>query len=265
MEASHEFYKEIIDQLLSTGVLHTQMHILAICGGQVDREVLNECGFRRVTIANLDSRMTPGQFAPFEWSFQDAENLTFQDNAFDFSIVSLGLHHCSSPHRALLEIYRVARNGLVLLEPCDNVLTRLGVRLKIGQDYEHAAVFYSDYSFGGVKNSKIPNFVYRWTEREIRKTINSFAPYGTHTFQFIYKMTIPWTQLTGRRVKLFYYAVRCFLPVLRVFSLFFPKQGNNFAAVILKPVLPRDLHPWLAWKQDEIHLNHTWLSKRYAR
>lgn len=265
MEESHEFYREIVDQLLSSGVLHTQMHILAVCGGPADREVLNECGFRHVTIANLDSRMTPGQFAPFEWSFQDAENLTFKDNTFDFSIVSLGLHHCSSPHRALLEIYRVARNGLLLLEPYDNFLTRLGVRLKIGQDYEHAAVFYSGCSFGGVKNSEIPNFIYRWTEREIRKTIYSFAPYGMHTFRFIYKMKIPWVQLKGRKNKLSFYSVRCSLPILRAFSWLFPKQCNNFGAVVLKPAVPQALYPWLTWKHDAIHVDQAWLSKRYAR
>ena len=35
----------------------------------------------------------------------------FEDGAFDFVVVHQGLHHCHSPHRGLLEMYRVARRG----------------------------------------------------------------------------------------------------------------------------------------------------------
>jgi ubiquinone/menaquinone biosynthesis C-methylase UbiE len=53
------------------------------------------------------------EFAPFSWSFQDAEQLSFEDEAFDYVFVHAGLHHCASPHRALLEMYRVARRGIM--------------------------------------------------------------------------------------------------------------------------------------------------------
>jgi hypothetical protein len=33
-----------------------------------------------------------------------------------------------------------------------------------------------EYLYGGVKNTPIPNYVYLWTEREVTKTISSFAP-----------------------------------------------------------------------------------------
>jgi SAM-dependent methyltransferase len=71
------------------------------------------------------------EFAPFLWSFQDAERLTFAENEFDFCIVHSGLHHCYSPHRALLEMYRVARVGLLVFEPRDGALVRLGMRLNV--------------------------------------------------------------------------------------------------------------------------------------
>ena len=49
-------------------------------------------------------------------------------------------HHCHSPHRGLLEMYRVARRGVLAFEPRDTRLVRLGVRLGFGQEYEIAAV-----------------------------------------------------------------------------------------------------------------------------
>ncbi len=71
---------------------------------------------------------------------QDVERLGFTDRAFDFVVVHQGLHHCHSPHRGLLEMYRVARRGVLAFEPRDTRLVRLGVRLGFGQEYEIAAV-----------------------------------------------------------------------------------------------------------------------------
>ena len=239
------------------------MYILVVCAGETDKDVFHQRGFKNVVISNLDNRMKGGEFTPYEWSFQDAEKLTYKDNSFDFCIVHEGLHHCHSPHRALLEMYRVAKKGIVLFEPYDNIFTRAGVRLKLGQDYEHAAVFYNDCIYGGLRNSSIPNFVYRWTEAEIIKTINSFSPIGKHRFQFIHKMRFPWVQLKGRKNKLYFFIALLSLPILRVFNLIFPKQSNNFAAVVLKPNMPSDLHPWLLWKDNAIELNHSWVKTRF--
>jgi len=258
------FYAKVINQLLGVGIFGKTMKILIVCGGDTDKEVFYRSGFRDVVVSNLDTRMTGTEFDPFAWSFQDAERLTFADDAFDFCIVHSGLHHCYSPHRALLEMYRVAHKGILLFEPYDNFLTRLGMRVHIGQEYEHAAVFYNDCSYGGVKNSWIPNYVYRWTETEIIKTITAFAPHAHHQFKFIYEMRIPWPQLKGRKKKLAFYAVFLSIPILKMISMMFPRQSNNFAAVILKPKLPHDLHPWLLWEGNQLKLNQPWFADRYG-
>ena len=258
-----DFYAEVIGRLLAAGVLHTRMSILVVCGGRTDRAVLKKCGFRDVMISNLDPRATPRDFAPYQWSYQDAEQLGFADESFDFCLVHSGLHHCYSPHRALLEMYRVARKGLLLFEPYDNLLTKLGVRLRLGQEYEHAGVFCNECDHGGAGNSPIPNFVYRFTEREIAKTINSYAPHAKHQIHFIHKMRVPWGQLRRRRNKAAYYLVRFGQPALRLLELAAPKQSNNFAALVLKPELPQALHPWLRQEDDAIQLNDEWVAARY--
>src|SRR5712692_9219823 len=108
------FYMEVLKDLLWSNVLHRKMRILVLCGGQTDRDALVRCGFQDCVISNLDVRTTGREFHPLEWSLQDAENLSFEDNSFDFYIVHSGLHHCYSPHRALLEMYCVSRKGLLL-------------------------------------------------------------------------------------------------------------------------------------------------------
>jgi ubiquinone/menaquinone biosynthesis C-methylase UbiE len=260
----NQFYSEVINELLDKSILDKHMKVLIIAGGETDWEVFYRCGFQNVVISNLDARMNGSEFAPFEWSFQDAENLTYADNSFDFCVIHSGLHHCYSPHRALLEMYRVAERGLLLFEPYDNLLTRLGVWLKVGQDYEHAAVFHNDLKYGGVRNSWVPNYIYRWTDRDVVQTINSFAPHGRHYFKFIYKTRLPVSQLKSRKTPFFYYAALAALPILKTLSFFLPKQSNNnFAAVVLQPKLPQDLHPWLMWEAGNVKLNRQWFSKQY--
>jgi SAM-dependent methyltransferase len=258
-----DFYRATIGRLVRTGVLDPSQRVLVLCAGASDRTVLRDFGFRDVVISNVT---TPSRrdAEPFACSCQDAEHLTYPDCSFDFCIVHNGLHHCRSPHRALLEMYRVARHGLLLFEPYDNVTTRVGVKLHIGQEYEHASVAFNHSHHGGVGNSEIPNFVYRFTEREIVKTINSFAPHVRHEFGFVHTMCVPWKQLRGRRRKHLLHLIRLARPALSLMGVCFPKQGNSFAALVLKPTLPLALHPWLRQEGDAIRVDQRWLSGRYA-
>ena len=258
-----DFYETSIRRLLASGTLHTGMHVLVVCGGPGDRAVLRRCGFESVVISNVDPRPGEAACAPYTWRHENAERLTFADGSFDFCLVHSGLHHCYSPHRALLEMYRVARTGLLLFEPYDNLVTRLGVRLRLGQEYEHAAVYYNRGRYGGAGNGPIPNYVYRWTEQEIVKTISSYAPHARHQIRFSHAMRIPWGQLRARRSKLPYYLARLGQPVLRAVEFCLPKQCNNFAALVLKPQLPAALHPWLQRSGEAVELNDEWLADRY--
>ncbi|MGA7305156.1 MAG: methyltransferase domain-containing protein, partial [Rhodothermales bacterium] len=104
-----EFVKYLLERLVGDQILDRGDAVLCVCAGTAEREVFAGLGFTNVTISNLDERMTPGSFAPFAWSFEDAQKLSYDDGAFDVVFVADGLHHCSSPHLALTEMYRVAR------------------------------------------------------------------------------------------------------------------------------------------------------------
>jgi len=191
-EKKDDFYETTVKWLIYKGVLAREMKVLVVCGGHVDRDVLLKAGFTDVTISNLDSRLAGNEFPPFRWSYHDAEKLELPDEEFDFCIAHNGLHHCASPHRALLEMFRVAKKGVLVSEPRDTLLVRLGIRFNFGQDYETAAVEGDGFGFGGMRNSGIPNYVYRWTEREIEKTIRSFCPWGQSRFFYRHALRVPW-------------------------------------------------------------------------
>jgi len=263
---ARDFYDEVLLTLVDEGVLDRGMRVLVVCGGRTDTIVLRRCGFTDVVISNLGRRPAGPDLGSFQWSEQDAERLTFADDSFDFAVVHSGLHHCYSPHRALLEMYRVARRGVILFEPYDNLLTRVGVRLGLGQEYEHAGVA-GDLGRaghrGGVADTSIPNFVYRFTEREISKAVHTYAPYARHDIRFFHRMRIPWAQLRRRQHRGLLLAVRAARPLLRLVEAIAPGQANNFAAVIRKPDLSRTLHPWLHRIGGTIEVDTDWLAGRY--
>ena len=262
---TQEAYEDIISTLLRNGILNKEMSILVVCGNKTDKDLLSRFDFKKVVISNLDNRIENDDYLPYTWSFQNAEGLSFEDEKFDFCIVHAGLHHCYSPHRGLLEMYRVSKKGILVVEPNDSLLTTLGVKLNFGQDYEQSAVFHNNCKFGGVKNSSIPNYVYRWAEQEFIKTINSFAPHAKHGYKFFYIMSFPWNQLKGRKNKIVYFSALVFIPLLKMLTFLFPRQCNIIAAVISKPSIPADLHPWLTFENDKVGLNLKWFGRHFRK
>jgi SAM-dependent methyltransferase len=257
-----DFYSETLRRLLNDGWIGLNSSVLVVCGGGYDRDVFHGLGFRRVTISNLDSRLDSrrdgSEFAPYPWSLQDVERLRFEDGAFDFVVVHQGLHHCHSPHRGLLEMYRVARRGVLAFEPRDTRLVRLGVRLGFGQEYEIAAVAENGLRAGGVGNSATPNFIYRWTEREIEKTIRTFRPAGLAEVRYFSALRVPKERMRSMKNRLVAWSLWALLPVVRLFAKVFPGQSNCFAFAVTKV---RELHPWMV---DEGTVDAEWVGQRYA-
>jgi SAM-dependent methyltransferase len=238
------------------------MSILVVCGTSKDKEVFFELGFTRVTISNLDPRLPAGEFSPYTWSFQDAENLEYSDNHFDFVVVNAGLHHCHSPHRALLEMYRVAKRCILVIEARESLLMKLALKLGFAEEYEVCNVVGEGLEFGGVKNTLIPNYVYRWTEREVIKTVASFAPHAKHDIEFYYDLKFPFSALLDRK-PIFLVSALAVYPLAKLAGKLFPRQSNLFAFAIKKPELPRSLFPWLRLEGDQIALDLSWIRKKY--
>ncbi len=55
-----------------------------------------------------------------DYSLQNAESMSFEDDAFDYVYCKESFHHFPRPWLAVYEMFRVARKAVVLLEPADN-------------------------------------------------------------------------------------------------------------------------------------------------
>ena len=107
-----DLYLRALSALVERGVLTADMRVLVAGGGAADRDILRALGFSNVTMSNMADAGSE-TYAPYRFDLQDLEALTYENSAFDWAIVSAALHHCRSPHRALLELYRVARRGVL--------------------------------------------------------------------------------------------------------------------------------------------------------
>jgi SAM-dependent methyltransferase len=225
------FYVDVLNRLIADGLISRMDRVLVVCGGPLDEKVMRQVGFADFAVTNLDTQMTN------RW--QDAENLTYEDGSFDVVVVHAGLHHCYSPHRALLEMYRVAGKCVVAFESRDSFLMRIAVRLGLTLDYEVGSV--ADGK-GGVAETGIPNFIYRWTEREVIKTIASFDPVRSPSARFFYDLRLPIQRLSASGKTALRAAAILIEPLSRVFARIAPTQCNEFAFAVTKR---RELHPWV--------------------
>lgn len=223
------FYVDVLRKLIDDGVVTRSDSVLVVCGGPLDDLVFSGHGFTELTITNLDASMTNNR--------QDAENLTFEDGSFDFVVVHAGLHHCYSPHRALLEMYRVARKCIIAFESRDSLLMTAAVRLGLTMNYEVDSV--ADGK-GGVADTGIPNFIYRWTEREVFKTIATFNPTRHPNIRYFYEMRLPMQRIANKK---YLRTIALFIePLSKMLTRIAPKQCNEFAFVISKE---GELHSWI--------------------
>ncbi len=101
-----------------------------------------------------------------EYSAQNAEAITFKDEAFDFVLIKEALHHCPRPNLAISEMLRVAKKGVFINEPRDHFIN-MNIFFKI------ILVFYrliKGKSFPSHTHEKVGNYVFSLSEREIEKT-----------------------------------------------------------------------------------------------
>ena len=105
--------------------------------------------------------------------------------------------------------------------------------------------------------------VYRWTEREVEKTIKSYAPYAEHRFRYRYGVALSGTLELEKKGRIKYLFLRAVRPLHWLFAKLFPSQQNMFAFYVEKPALPERLLPWLKWNNGDISFRKEWGEQRY--
>jgi ubiquinone/menaquinone biosynthesis C-methylase UbiE len=112
-----------------------------------------------------------------DYKVENAEKLSFADQSFDFVLCKESYHHFPRPMVALYEMIRVAKKGVILIEPNDNnVLSFSGFNKNvllvnslrvIKNTIKKLLGRQPYYEYGGYET--VGNYVYTISEREIEK------------------------------------------------------------------------------------------------
>ncbi len=99
---------------------------------------------------------------------ENAEALSFEDNRFDFVLCKESFHHFPRPIIALYEMLRVAKKGIVFIEPGDSYIDSGFMQIPLRNIKNIARKIIRN------RNSKhdfepVGNYVYRLSKREIEK------------------------------------------------------------------------------------------------
>lgn len=100
---------------------------------------------------------------------ENAENLSFIDLSLDYILCKESYHHFPRPYAGLYEMVRVARKGVIIMEPQDPI-SKMPILLPIVNFLESIK---NGLSLKLWKNrfsyEKVGNFVYKVSQREIEK------------------------------------------------------------------------------------------------
>ena len=110
----------------------------------------------------------------------------------------------------------------MVIEANDCLLTRIACKLNFAEEFENTAILKNKTS-GGVDNSSIANYVFRWTEREVLKLLKSYKPNIKHNITFKYDYDLKFTKniLINFLFKLFF----CYLKNNKTSCLFINKNS----------------------------------------
>lgn len=103
------------------------------------------------------------------YSSENAEKLSFEKNEFDFVLCKESYHHFPRPYAAMYEMIRVAKKGIVIIEPQDPISKMpvlLGVTNLISKINPSLVKHFWKNQFS---YEPVGNYVYKVSEREFEK------------------------------------------------------------------------------------------------
>jgi SAM-dependent methyltransferase len=259
-------FLSVMNALCSGMADRHKLSVLVLGGSADDIRSLHRLGFENATISNLAYASDQSGIGETDTSIPtvavDAEDMAVPVNAYDVVFAHEVLHHCRSPHRALCEMLRVSRKYVIFMEPNDSLTMRLLVRMRFSFPYELPAVVDHDGESGGLRNSAVPNFIYRWNKNDLYKTVASFLAeyvFSVRTYSY-WDFNIDAKELVLRRqtkISIITHAIGAsnFLEALRFGQQFLNRipflrrQGNKFLCLVEKH---SELKPWLALNENQI-------------
>lgn len=141
------------------------------CGCGIDAHYLKKY-YKLKKICFTDINMiamekTSSNFHDDYFLLTDTQKMALKDNSFDYVFTAESLHHLKEPIKGLYELVRIAKEGVIVIEPHDSWLIRLFIKLGLAHEYE----------------TEHDNYVYRFKKSEIDKISKSMLlNYGVVRF-----------------------------------------------------------------------------------
>lgn len=136
-----------------------------------DAAYLQRHGSRIVATDISDSVLRAAHAQEHIEAFQreNAEELSFEDGEFDFVFCKESYHHFPRPMLALYEMLRVARKGVVLIEPWDRYLENTPPQLLFRGPFHFVIRRFFGLPMARHMYEGVGNYVYSISKREIEK------------------------------------------------------------------------------------------------
>ncbi len=149
-----------------------------------------------------------------EFKIADSTNLPFPDNSFDIVSVHDGLHHLDTPKKAVKEMARLAKKGVIIIEPVKALITELSILLGVSLRYEGA------------------DFVYRFNKDELTSWLKEFGIKRVLIKRYI--MYYP--HQPGRFFRIFDNVVLFYIvkKIFEIVNMLVGKSGNKIQVIGLK-------------------------------
>ena len=216
--------------------INKNSNFLLISASLYEVKILKELGYLNFSITYHDED-EKNQFLDFGFKENinlfksDLRDLTFKDKSFDYTITNATIHHIDLPHKAITELYRVAIKGVLVIESTDSFIMRLATKIKLAEEFEVSSVN-EDKNTGGLLDTAIPNYVYRWTEKEVLKLLKSFDPKNINFVNFDYASDL--TNFKNRDGYIENILLKILIITGKIFFFFFKKQQNCMSIFIDK-------------------------------
>ena len=241
----------VLQRMLRSGDSNVDDAFLFVFAGALEARVIELLGLRNASMSNINA-----EESVHGASVINAACLPFPDRSYDHVIAHAGIHHASRPHQAVCEMYRVARRTVLFLESQDSPLMRLAVRFGLVAEFEWNGILDSNGMRGGVDDQPVPNYVYRWTRREVEKLVRSLDPAHEPLLSYVTEWNFYYKRLARRLARtplgklprsILERGCRVAVSAANRMS---GRQGNSFAAIIRKDrARPQ---PWMRGDGDRL-------------
>lgn len=153
----------------------TNLNWLTVGDGRygTDANALLSLGVKNVMCSDIsDKLLRIGNENGFinQYSAENAEKMSFKNERFDFVLCKEAYHHFPRPHIALHEMFRVAKLGVILIEPCDSKISTPFIDILFPFIKKiRRKILKREYDDSGHAFEPVGNYVFSVSERELEK------------------------------------------------------------------------------------------------